>query len=230
MRLLAHPGDRLRCAERDMNPPGARSAYRQRCFRTICCSARNTPKTLFCNNIPCTPDASEKSHHVVCDGIGARADALGGGLTGMTQALRESAQELIEKGIMQGYLAYEDGISIGWCNANDRQNYVRVGPFDPGRKRDEDYYISNGEHGKIKSLVCFEIAPEYRGKGIAKALLQRVCDDAEKDGYEFVEVYPQITEKYSVLDFTGPMEMYGHFGFQETDRHGKTVVMRKKCS
>ncbi len=179
---------------------------------------------------PCYCNAFYLTAEEVRDGIEKRSETLGGGLEGITLALKESAKELIEKGIMQGYLAYEDGISIGWCNANDRQNYVRVGQFDPGRKRDEDYYISNGERGKIKSLVCFEIAPEYRGKGVAKALLQRVCDDAEKDGYEFVEVYPQITEKYSVLDFTGPAEMYGHFGFQETDRHGTTVVMRKKCS
>ncbi|WP_408609478.1 MULTISPECIES: GNAT family N-acetyltransferase [Eisenbergiella] len=27
--------------------------------------------------------------------------------------------------------------------------------------------------------ICFETAPEYRGRGIAKALLRRVCKDAE---------------------------------------------------
>ena len=142
----------------------------------------------------------------------------------------EEVRDGIGKSIMQGYLAYVDGIAIGWCNANDRQNYVRAGSFIPDKKLDEDYYISNGEYGKIKSLVCFEIAPEYRGKGIAKALMHRVCDDAENDGYEFVEVYPQITENFSSFDFTGPMEMYGNFGFKEIDRHGNTVIMRKKVS
>ena len=106
----------------------------------------------------------------------------------------EEVRDGIGKSIMQGYLAYVDGIAIGWCNANDRQNYVRAGSFIPDKKLDEDYYISNGEYGIIKSLVCFEIASEYRGKGIAKALMHRVCDDAENDGYEFVEVYPQIME------------------------------------
>ncbi len=179
-------------------------------------------------NAPCYCNAFYLTPQEVCDGIGARADALGGGLTGMTQALRESAQELIEKGIMQGYLAYVDGVAMGWCHANDRQNFVRAGSFIPYEKRDEDYYISNGQPGKVKSLVCFEIAPEYRGKGLAKALLHRVCEDAANDGFAFVGVYPRRTESYSVLDFTGPMEMYRHFGFQETERHGNTVVMRKK--
>ena len=68
---------------------------------------------------------------------------LGGGLEGFTLALKESAKKLIEKRIMQGYLAYVDGIAICWCNANDRQNYVRAGSFIPDEKRDEDYYISN---------------------------------------------------------------------------------------
>ena len=177
----------------------------------------------YCNEFYLTPEE-------VCDDIGKRTEMLGGGFEGFTLALKESAKELIEKGIMQGYLAYEGGISVGWCNANDRQNYVRAGSFVSYERRDEDYYISDGEHGKVKSLVCFEIAPEYRGKGIAKALLQQVCKDAESDGYEFVEAYPQMTEKYSVRDFAGPEEMYRHFGFEETERHGSTVVMRKKLS
>ena len=179
---------------------------------------------------PCYCDAFYLTAEEVRDGIKKRSEILGGGLEGLTLALRESAKGLIEKGVMQGYLAYEDGISIGWCNANDRQNYVRVGSFKPGKKCDEDYYISDGERGKIKSMVCFEIAPEYRGKGIAKAFVHRVCEDAENDGYEFVEAYPQITEKYSTLDFTGPMKMYVNFGFKEIERHGKTVIMRKKLS
>ncbi len=141
---------------------------------------------------------------------------------------RESAEALIKKGVMHGYLAYVDGLSIGWCNANDRQNYIRVGSFFPWERREEDHFISPGEKGKIKSLVCFEIAPGYRGKGIAKALLRRVCDDAKEQGYEYVEVYPQITEAFSVLDFTGTEKMYRNAGFEEVERHGKTIVMRKK--
>ncbi len=129
---------------------------------------------------------------------------------------------------MHGYLAYVGGLSIGWCNANDRQNYIRVGSFDPCDRGEMVHFISPGEKGKIKSLVCFEIAPDYRGKGVAKALLQRVCDDARTQGYEYIEVYPQIVEHFTVLDFTGPEEMYRNAGFEEIERHGKTIVMRKK--
>ena len=93
---------------------------------------------------------------------------------------------------------------------------------------EEDYYISPGERGKIKSTVCFEIAPDCRGRGIGKALLQRVCEDAAAEGYAFAEAYAQEAENFSALDFTGPEAMYRKAGFEEVRRWGKTTVMRKK--
>ena len=175
----------------------------------------------YCNCFHLTPD------EVRVD-IGERAAAFGGGFEGMRLALRESAERLIKEGVLHGYLAYENGLAIGWCNANDQQNYIRTGSFNPGKRQEEDYYIVPGEKGKIKSLVCFEIAPEYRGKGIAKALLQRVCKDAKAEGFKLVEVYPQLGEAYSPLDFNGPVMMYQNTGFEEVKRHGKTIVMQKK--
>lgn len=177
---------------------------------------------------PCYCNCFHLTAEEVRINIGDRAAALGGGYEGTRLALRESAEKLIKEGILHGYLAYEDNLSIGWCNANDQQNYIRTGSFDPGKHQEEDYYISPGEKGKIKSLVCFEIAPGYRGKGIAKALLQRVCEDAKKEGFEQVEVYPQSTESYSTLDFNGPVTMYRNAGFEEIKKHGNTIVMRKK--
>ncbi len=179
---------------------------------------------------PCYCTCFQLTPEEVGTGIRARAAALGAGrqTDGLRLALRESAEELIKKNMLHGYLAYENGLAIGWCNANDRQNYLRAGCFSPDQRRAEDYWISSGEKGRIKSLVCFEIAPEYRGKGVAKALLQRVCEDAKTEGFELVEVYPQLTGAYSSLDFCGPVAMYRNAGFEETHRHGKTVVMSKK--
>lgn len=177
---------------------------------------------------PCYCNCFHLTSEEVRSGIGERADALGGGFEGLRLALREAAEDLIKKGVLRGYLAYENCLAIGWCNANDQQNYIRVGSFEPENRREEDYYISPGEKGKIKSLVCFEIAPDYRGKGIAKALLQQVCADAEADGFELIEVYPQAADSYSPLDFNGPVTMYQNAGFEEVKRHGKTIVMRKR--
>ena len=176
---------------------------------------------------PCYCNCFQLTHEEVKNNIGKRSAELGGGYEGLRLALRESAEILIRKGILHGYLAYEGNLAIGWCNANDRQNYIRVGSFNPGKRQEKDYYITSGEKGKIKSVVCFEIAPEYRGRGVAKALLQRVCEDAKRDSFERVEVYPQMTGNYSALDFTGPLAMYQNAGFEEISLHGKTIVMSK---
>ncbi len=177
---------------------------------------------------PCYCNCFHLTHDEVRIHIGERAAILGGGFEGLRLALRESAEKLIRTGILHGYLVYEDNLAIGWCNANDQQNYIRVGSFNPGKRQEMDYYISLGEKRKIKSIVCFEIAPSYRGKGVAKALLQQVCEDAKTEGFELVEVYPQLVEAYSSLDFTGPLAMYQNAGFEEIKRHGKTIVMQKK--
>ena len=117
-------------------------------------------------------------------------------------ALRKSAVQMVEQNIIQGYLAYDGDISMGWCNANNRKNYTRVGEFNLDEVSDEvmdavaplsesmafaqegDLSSEQAENEeKIKSIVCFEIAPEYRGRGIATALLNRVCEDAVQAGF-----------------------------------------------
>lgn len=177
---------------------------------------------------PCYCNCFHLTAEEVCANVQGRADALGGGFEGWKTALRESAVDLIRRGVLQGYLAYVDGTAAGWCNANDQQNYIRVGSFEPHLRKPEDYYILPGKPGIIKSLVCFEVAPGFRGRGVAKALLARVCADAEKDGFQFVEVYPREAGERFELDFNGPRAMYQNAGFQEVRRWGKTIVMQKK--
>ena len=54
--------------------------------------------------------------------------------------------------------------------------------------------IKNNEPDmKVKSVLCFAIAPQMRGQGVATQLLKRVCEDAEADAYDFVEAYPNST-------------------------------------
>ena len=47
------------------------------------------------------------------------------------------------------------------------------------------------------AVVCFEIAPEYRGKGIATALLNKVIFDAKTNKYASVVGFPvKRSERY----------------------------------
>ena len=82
--------------------------------------------------------------------------------------------------------------------------------------------------GKTLSVVCFAIAPEYRGKGVATALLERAVTDAAVGGYAAVEGYAKVRRDRDPYDFTGPIRLFQKVGFVEVATVGSQVVMRKR--
>lgn len=131
---------------------------------------------------------------------------------------REQAIRLINEGRMQGYVAYDQEKVIGWCNANDKNAYDNV------NFNFKDEVPDHGE--KIKSVVCFSIAPAYRGRGIAGKLLGAVCDHAKNEGYEIVEAYPFTHDENHA--YHGPTSMYEKAGFAPCMKMDGCVVYRKK--
>ena len=129
---------------------------------------------------------------------------------------RECAVKFIQDKIMQGYLAYCDGKVVGWCNANDKQVYDSV---------NIDLTVEDSEKDKkIKSIVCFCISPNLRGKGIASRLLEKVCSDACDDGYEYVEAYPFVKDEYN---YHGSKSMYEKNGFKVSGEGDGVIIVRK---
>lgn len=130
---------------------------------------------------------------------------------------RKQAIRLIKSGHLQGYLAYADGNVVGWCNANDKKSYDNVN-FD----------FSEGipdNHDKIKAIVCFSVSPEYRGQGVATALLEYVCNDAKADGFDLIEAYPfEHNENHA---YHGPISMYEKNGFKVYRHIEDCIVYRK---
>ena len=136
------------------------------------------------------------------------------------RALQEDVVHQITVGILRGYLAYADGLAIGWCNANARANYPKESAngcrlYAPKERRE-------------KAVVCFEIAPGYRGKGVATALLARVVEDARAEGFAAVEGYPQVHAQRFEWDYTGPIRLYEKLGFVRKDQPDGSIVMRKE--
>lgn len=176
---------------------------------------------------PCYCNAFNLSAAEIREGLYRQAELYGGDTEGWKRALRESAVHMVREGKIRGYLVFDKGISVGWCNVNDRMNYCRVGEFDLGSVPEDEAPSDCQRKGQVKSIVCFEISPAYRGKGIATQLLERVCADAKTEGYDFVEGYPVERTQRSELAFTGPMHLYEKAGFTEFARRGTTVIMRK---
>lgn len=117
---------------------------------------------------------------------------------------RLSAIKSIQEGRMKGYLAYYDGTPIGWCNVNDKFNFSRIV---------SNKEIWDGIGGKICSIVCYVVAPEYRKKGVASQMLEAICNDYSNRGYEYVEAYPRKGELTNAKHYHGPMSMYMNAGF-----------------
>ena len=147
-------------------------------------------------------------------------EACGGGSAGFMRALHRITERQIESGVIKGYLAFVDGVSIGWCNANDKANF----PIESGNGA--RFYAPAEKREKV--VACFEIAPEFRGKGVATALLQRVVDDAITEGYIAVEGFPRKRNGRYECDFTGPIKLYEKVGFIKVEEQDKYVVMRRE--
>lgn len=135
---------------------------------------------------------------------------------------REEAERQIDSGILRGYLAFVDGVSIGWCNANDKANY----PIEPCT----GMCFHAPAEKREKAVVCFEIAPEFRGKGVATALLRQVVADAKAEGYIAVEGFPVVRGERYEWDCAGPIRLYERVGFHKVAEQDGFWVMRKELN
>src|SRR5262245_41481269 len=69
---------------------------------------------------------------------------------------------LVAEGAMKGYLAYADDKVVGWCHAASRT-------LIPNLQKDPD--LASEEMEATGAIVCFVVAKDYRGKGVATQLL-----------------------------------------------------------
>ena len=135
--------------------------------------------------------------------------------------LRRYAVVQLAEGKIFGYLAFDGKIPVGWCNAGDMKRY----PVSR-HQAIPDFARENACENTV-SIICFAIAPECRGKGVASALLERVISDAISQGFNAVEGYVNTKYAGKYWDHTGPTRLYEKFGFVEAAKQGEKVVMRK---
>lgn len=138
---------------------------------------------------------------------------------------RNYALKKIKENRIQGYLAYHNGRVVGWCNANSKANCLKCYCWRRFMKNVPVEELAKGI--RVKSVFCFLVSPEYRRKGITGLLLERVCQDAANDGFDFIEAYPLKKYVNEAKDFMGPVGLFENYGFTV---HGETedrLVMRK---
>ena len=133
---------------------------------------------------------------------------------------RSASIRLIGEDRMHGYLAYTNGIPVGWCNADDKGSFQRL-------KLNKGLWNPVDAKARICSIVCFLIDPALRRKGIASRLLQRVCSDYASRGYDYVEGYPLKNKSSDEDQCQGPPSMYEKADFQVVGDFDEFLMVRK---
>lgn len=115
-------------------------------------------------------------------------------------ALRRS---LFEKGVFDGYLLYDNGKPVGWCQAAPQEMLAAVA---------NRYKLTTDEGAWV--VTCFVIAPSYRRQKIASTLLREVVKDIAIRGGKSIKGFPCTTGDGVEDDFwTGHPSIFEAAGF-----------------
>ena len=128
---------------------------------------------------------------------------------------RAAAADLIDRGIMHGYLAYVDGRPAGWCNANLIRHYTIL----KGNTQDPD---------RTGAITCFVVAQPYRGAGVARRLLDAACEGSRARGITLVEAYPRREAATDASNYHGPLALYLEAGFEPVSESDNIVTVQKR--
>jgi GNAT superfamily N-acetyltransferase len=107
-----------------------------------------------------------------------------------------------------GYLAYLDGVAVGWVGVAVRTETPRLV---------NSRTIPAIDDRPVWSIGCFRIRPGYRRRGVATALLRGVVDAARAAGAPGVEAYPIDPGGHRVdsgFAYVGIASMFDAAGFR----------------
>lgn len=133
---------------------------------------------------------------------------------------RMAAKELINSGRMTGYLLYDGGRPVGWCNGDDKADYFPV-------CENPAYFTTEPAPGQVKILYCLDIAEGWQGKGLASLAVSRFLADTEAQGFRYAEGYPFTRRDYP-WQYRGPVRLYEKFGFSLLREEPGFYIYRKE--
>ena len=133
----------------------------------------------------------------------------------------------IMTGEMEGFLAYDDtaaGEVVGWLNAQPRHKLLHC--FERMRLAPTPSAVPDY---KAAQVLCFVIHPQWRRRGVARALLQAACGSFSRRGFASIEAYPfKSGDSEDATDhYHGPLSMFIDAGFEITRDDSLMTVVRK---
>jgi len=136
---------------------------------------------------------------------------------------RRAFLKLLKQGRAQGTLAFAEDKPVGWCNIGPREEFPRL-----RRSRVLSYKAAPGTW----SINCFFIAPGWRKRGIAGALLKEAVKTAFDRGARILEAYPTPQQPDQTLAaafaWTGTRSLFAKAGFKPSTDNARVWVKRRK--
>jgi ribosomal protein S18 acetylase RimI-like enzyme len=140
---------------------------------------------------------------------GRRAPPPGG--TTRAQANRLDLKALVDAGEFTGLIAYRGRTPVGWVSLGPREVYAKLRRSSVMKPVDEE---------PVWSIICFVVPAEYRGQGVARALLDGAITFAKRRKVKLLEAYPVDKRGRSSDDnlWFGAKSMFDAAGFEEVAR------------
>jgi len=107
-----------------------------------------------------------------------------------------------------GFVAYLDGVPVGWCGVSVRTATPRL---------DHSRVIPAIDDLPVWAIGCFRIRVGYRRRGVARALLRGVVEAARAAGAPGIEAYPVDPEGRRIdagFGYVGLASMFDAVGFR----------------
>lgn len=124
-------------------------------------------------------------------------------------ANRMARRQRLVSGAARGLLAYVGAQPVGWCNVAPRSSFVNLRKFTAAAADGVDPAV----------VMCFVIDPDWRGQGVATALLHGAIEAARRWGSPWLEAYPARPDSdpdglpWTAAAYKGPLGMYLSAGF-----------------
>jgi len=140
---------------------------------------------------------------------------------------RVAAGASIACGEAEGYLARAADQTVGWLHAAPRHKL----PHGFERMRVEPPEIDVPPQ-EAAIIVCFVIAPAWRRRGVATALLDAALVDLAARGIAIVDAFPfKSGESDKPADhYHGPASLFASRGFEAIGGNDDVTVMRRRLA
>lgn len=129
---------------------------------------------------------------------------------------KRAMKAIVESGRVPGLLAYLGDEPVGWCSVAPREEFGRL---------HRAHGMPDSAGRRIWSVVCFFIHRKYRGRGIARKLLQAAIKYAKSNGADIVEAYPVSAEYRAVNNsdsWPGVVSMFQKAHFRKVGQRSRT--------